>query len=278
MFLCYADESGYAGSKFDKSQPVLTMVGMFPNAYNYHRSDSEFKEVFSIIKEQIPIAELKGQQIYRGRGKWETIPPDTRDKVIEFYVNWITKRKHHLIILSVDNEMFFHLKKSGEHDQYFKALTCPYLLAGLHMALVVQKCNRNKAKNKGKTLMIFDEQDQYSDRLTDLIFCPPDFIDDFVRYDAKKEEHRLNQIIDTCFFVKSHHSSMAQVVDIVAYLHRLHLELTAYGFSEKYKGEKDKINKWIGKISGKIVPFNFTYPKSGKGFVEFLNRVKAKGI
>lgn len=278
MFLCYVDESGYTGGKYDPNQPVITMVGVFPNVYNYHRSDAEFKEVFRIIKKQIPIAEIKGQQIYRGRGKWERIQPEIRDKVIEYYLGWIIKRNHPLIILAIDNKLFYQLKKSEVDNQYVKALPCPYLLAGLHLALIVQKRNRNKTKNKGKTLLIFDEQEQFSDQLTELIFNPPSFIDDFVKFDAKKEECRLGQIIDTAFFVKSHHSSMAQVVDIVAYLFRLNLELTSYGFSEKYKGEKSKIAKWIKSISSKIVPFHTVYPRSGKGFAQFINRVKAKGI
>ena len=71
---------------------------------------------------------------------------------------------------------------------------------------------------------------------------------------------------------------MAQVVDIVAYLFRLHLELKAYNFDEAYQGEAKKIEQWISQIKDKILPFSTIYPRGNKPFIKFLNSVKAKGI
>lgn len=278
MYLCYADESGYSGTNHSSNQPVQVMAAILTNVYNFHRSDSEFHEVFRIIQSKIPISELKGEQIYRGKGKWRDVPAETRDKVIEHYIEWIKSRKHKFIITAIDNEEYFKLRNQSPESILIQKIPYPYLLAGLHTALVIQKIHRNKEKNKGKTLLIFDEQSEFETQLAELIFTPPDFIDEFVEYSEKEEKFRLCQIIDTAFFVKSHYSSMAQVVDIIAYLFRLYLELHYYQIPEAYSGEKEKITEWINKIKDKFIPFNFVYPQGKKPFIKFLNSVKAKGI
>jgi hypothetical protein len=278
MYLSYADESGYSGGKYDSRQPVFTMVAVLPNIYNFHRSDSEFREVFNIINARVPISELKGEQIYRGKGAWRKIKPQNRDRVIKFYLNWISSRKHKLIVTAIDNRKYFSTKRKRPKNTILQKLPCPYLFAALHTALVIQKLHRSQTHNKGKTLLIFDEQDQFADQVADLIFDPPKFIDDFVEFNQKKEKVRLNQIIDTAFFVKSHQSSMAQVVDIVAYLMRLHLELSHYGLDDSYKNESSKIATWINQIRNKFVPFSKVYPKAKNSYNELLQAVKAKGI
>lgn len=279
MFLCYADESGYNGKKLNPKQPVQVMAGIFPNAYNFHRSDSEFLEVFNIIKAQIPVSELKGEQIYRGRGSWQGVQNEKRDNVIEFYLQWIASRNHKFIVSALDNVAYFDFRASNPDNPFIQKIPFPYILAGLQIALTIQKLNRSKKNNKGKTILIFDNQDDdLAEYLSNLIFSPPDFIDEYVDFDEKREKTRLCQIVDTAFFVNSHHSSMTQVVDIVAYLFRLYLELHHYGLPEAYAGEKNKISRWIGKIQNKFVPFNILYPKGKQPFIQFINTMKAKGV
>ncbi len=278
MFFCYCDESGYCGNRFNPNQPVMVMVGILPNVYNYHRSDAEFREIFEIINTQVPLSEIKAEQIYRGRGTWRDIEPESRDNVINFYLNWIDNRPHKLIVSAVDNARYFDSVQNNPETEYARWLPYPYLFSGFHIALVVQKLNRNKEKNKGKTLLVYDEQDEFSDRLAEIIFDPPHFIDEFVKFDPKHEDARFSQIIDTAFSVKSHHSSMAQVVDIVAYLVRLHLELDYYGEVEAYPGEADKIRAWVDQIRPSFVTLSAVYPSTKKPFLIFINAVKANGI
>lgn len=279
MFLCYVDESGFNGKKYNPEQPVQTMVGIFLNIYNYHKTDSEFKEIFDIISQHIPIKEIKAADIYRGRKKWNSIDSTIRDKVIDYYIKWILDRNHKFIVTAIDNKTFFDLKKQNKEHPVFKAFPYPWILSAFQIALVIQKLNRNKLKNKGKTLLIFDEEDVFADHLCELIHTPPDFIDEFVKFEEKKEKVRLNQIIDSAYFVKSHHSSMAQVVDILAFIYRLHLELNHYGMPEAYDGEKAKINNWISLVQNKFVKHSNIYPRpqKGKNFVQLLSDTKAKG-
>jgi len=279
MYLCYVDESGFNGKKYNQAQPVQTMIGIFPNVYNYHKSDSEFKKVFEIISQNIPIKELKAADIYRGRKRWKEINPEIRDRVIDYYINWICERNHNFIVTAIDNKKFFELKKHNNEHIFFKHFPYPWILSAFQIALVIQKLNRNKPKNKGKTLLIFDEEDIFADHLCELIHSPPEFIDEFVKFEQKREGVRLNQIIDSAYFVKSHHSSMAQVVDILAFIYRLHLELNFYGLVEAYDGEREKINNWISLVQNKFIRYSVIYPKPtrNKYFLQLLDNTRANG-
>ena len=279
MYLCYVDESGFNGKKYNQAQPVQTMIGIFPNVYNYHKSDSEFKKVFEIISQNIPIKELKAADIYRGRKRWKEINPEIRDRVIDYYINWICERNHNFIVTAIDNKKFFELKKHNNDQKVIKHFPYPWILSAFQIALVIQKLNRNKPKNKGKSLLIFDEEDIFADHLCELIHSPPEFIDEFVKFEQKREGVRLNQIIDSAYFVKSHHSSMAQVVDILAFIYRLHLELNFYGLVEAYDGEREKINNWISLVQNKFIRYSVIYPKPtrNKYFLQLLDNTRANG-
>lgn len=256
----------------------MVMAGVLPNAYTYHRSDAEFRQIFEIINGEVPLDEIKGRQIYRGRGAWEDIHPESRDDVIEFYLDWISQRPHRLLISAVDNSRYFNYVNANPDDPYVTAMPSPYLFSGLHIAATVQKLNKGQERNKGKTLLIYDEQSEFSDQLAQLLFDPPEFIDQYVPYDSSEDSVRLSQVIDTAFFVKSHHSSMAQVVDIVSFLVCLHLRLEHYGMQEAYDGERQKIREWVARIQDRYASIASMYPKTSRPFLDFIRSVKADGI
>ncbi|MBN2412966.1 hypothetical protein JXQ31_14860 [candidate division KSB1 bacterium] len=99
-----------------------------------------------------------------------------------------------------------------------------------------------------------------------------------MKYEPKKELQRLNQIIDSAYFVRSHHSSMAQVVDILSFFLRLYIEINYYGFQEAYNGENDKITRWIEKVKDKFVSYSVIYPNKKSNFIKLLNNMKVNGF
>lgn len=278
MFICYCDESGYNGKRYNSEQPVMVIAGIQPNLYNYHKSNFELNEVFHILKEVIPVKEIKAYEIYRKKGSWRTIDPETRDKIIKYYLDWLKDRNHKIILSAVDNKSYFDLIEKEADNLFLKTFTSPYLFASTHIALVIQRLNKKLKSNKGKTLLIYDEQSEFENELSDIIYCPPDFIDDFVEFEERTEKYRLNQIIDSAYFVKSHHSTLAQAVDVVAFFYRLYLELNFYGVSESYSGEKIKVNNWIKIIEPCFVDFTKIYPIKKNPFNNFINSIKAKGM
>ena len=76
-----------------------------------------------------------------------------------------------------------------------------------------------KEKNKGKTFVIFDEQNNFQDSLEKLVSSPI-------------HGEPFEQIFDTVYFGKSQHSKMIQIADLIAgmlryYFWRVHMEKTA---------------------------------------------------
>lgn len=276
MYLCYVDESGYCGSCLDEAQPVQVMAGIYVNLYNFHKTDSEFKEIFEIIHQRVPLLEIKAREIYRGKGSWSGIDPKHRDKVIEYYLAWVQSRNHKVILLTVDNSKFFSRLQNDPKNLYLSVLKNPWILSAFHMSLVVHKLGKSQRRNKGKAFLVFDEEHEHSDDLENLISDPPGFIDDYVPFNPKKGEERLDQIVDTAYFVKSHHSSMAQVADVIAYIFCRYLQLTNYSQPEAYEREITKIANWITILKSNVVSDSTLYPQRGRGFVRILKQLRAK--
>ena len=72
---------------------------------------------------------------------------------------------------------------------------------------------------------------------------------------------------------------MAQVVAILAFIYRLHLELNFYGLVEAYDGEREKINNWISLVQNKFIRYSVIYPKPtrNKYFLQLLDNTRANG-
>jgi hypothetical protein len=279
MFLCYGDESGFNGRAFNPDQPVQVVGAICPNVYNLHRTEDEFNLNMDILHQNnISVDELKAEQIYRGRGPWRNVHHRFRDQFIESYLVWIRDRKHTILISAVDNGKYFEFANSYPDHPCIQALPYPYLAGALHVAMMVQKMNRGQAKNKGRTILIFDEQKDFERAVADLIYNPPDFTDSFCNYVSGKDKARFGQIVDTAYFVSSHHSCMAQLADTISYITRLYFELNHYGFNEAYDGEREKINRWYQIIEDKHRGFNFAFPHRRGPFFDFLSAVAANGI
>jgi len=276
MYIGYVDESGYVGRARNPDQPVQAMACILPSAYNLHRTTDEFAGIMRILRRNnIPLAELKAEEIYRGRGAWQRVNGDIRHKILTQYFNWLVNRRHKIILSLIDNNKFFDLKDSG--NQIAGRLGFPYVAGALHIALAVQKHNKGQKKNKGKTILIFDEQRDFEDTVEDLIARPPDFTDIFYGYRAK-DRSKLNQIIDTAYFVKSHYSFLIQTADTVAFVSRLYLQLTDYGMQESYSGELNRLQQWFNMIRGRLIPRAHVYPRGSYEIFEFYRNVAPRDM
>lgn len=271
MYIGYVDESGYVGRTRNESQPVQAMACVLPSAYNFHRTYDEFGAIMQILRENnIALQELKAEEIYRGRGTWARVDGETRHNIFDTYFSWLVQRRHKIILNVIDNNKFFDLKDSD--DQIASFLSSPYVAGALHIALSVQKHNQRRKSNKGKTILIFDEQDEFRDKVGELIAKPPEFTDAFYGY-RSRDRIRLNQIIDTAYFVKSHHSYIIQIADTVAFVSRLYFQLTEYEMSEAYNGELNRIQTWCNKIKTRLIPNCDCYPSKSNTIYNFYRNV-----
>lgn len=279
MYIGYVDESGYVGSSRNVNQPVQTMACILPNAYNLHRTYDDFGTIMDILNDNnIAISELKAEEIYRGRRAWNRVEGEIRHDIFSEYLNWLVERKHKIILSLIDNNKFFDLKDS--EDELADFFNVPYVAAAMHIALSTQKynqCSQRSTKNKGKTILIFDDQDEFKNKVEELVYKPPEFTDDFYGYQSR-HGIRLNQIIDTAFFVKSHYSNLIQVADTVAFVSRLYLELTEYDMRESYSGELNRIQTWFDMIKARLIPSSHCYPRGSQGIIMFFRNIAPSSV
>ena len=269
VYLAYIDESGYVGHQPNAEQPVQVIACVLANAYNLHRTMTDLQGTIQFLRDRnIPLRELKAGDIYRGRHAWHGVG-DERHQVLTQHFAWLAARGHKLILSVIENQKFFGARTNG--NPVATLFEAPYVAGAIHVALSVQKRNQGQKKNKGKTVLIFDEQEAFEGRVEDLIGEPPDFTNTFYGYEGEGE--RLSQIVDTAFFAKSHFASLIQVADTVAFVASLYLRLVQYGGQEAYAGELQRITGWTNMLRQHLVPLAQVYPQRHSAITDFYRNM-----
>ena len=255
MKVCYVDESGNNVAK----DPCLIMVGVLVDAYRLNRTREEFADSFDGVQCLFKnnLRELKGSKIFYGRDQWRNVDHDDRKKIIKSFCDWVVERKHHIALAALDRDKFKkHLSAAVPeqcHDEW--------LAGGLHIALQIQKTNQGTAKNKGKTFLIFDDNKAKADKLSDLLWQPPEWTDDYY----KKNQDRLDQIVDTTFSIKSHHAGLVQVADLFAFILRRYAEMTDFGIPEKRSRERALVKGYVEILSKCLLRKSVRWPARPAG-------------
>ncbi len=259
MKLCYVDESGDIGQ-----DPCLIMVGILVDSSRLRKTQEEFSKYFSTVKKLFNenLTELKGAMIIHGRKRWRNVSLDDRKKIVEDFVNWIDERKHDLIVTAVDREKWGSRRSDSEVD-----IQNIWLTSALHIALRIQRLNKSMKNNKGRTLLIIDDNKTKADKLSDLLWNTPTWTDSYCR--KKEREDRLNQIIDTPFSIKSHHGGLVQVADLLAFILRRYAEIKDYESREVWPGE----GEWIENLINNVLAKHFN-PKPGQWLLRPQNNVE----
>jgi len=255
MKVCYVDESGN-----DTKGRCLVMVGIVVDAYRLNRTREEFGEIFDDIQQlfQDNLKELKGAKMIFGRDRWHNVDPETRKRIAGFLCNWVANRKHSIVLAAIDRHRF--MKADG--SRFPEVSTDPWLACSLHIALQLQKNHQGKKKNKGRTFLFIDENKQKADKLSELLFEPPEWTDSY--YGRRKNQARLDQLIDSSFAVKSHHAGLVQVADMYALILRRYAELHEYGDPELWEGEKSLINECTTALESRLLPNATRWPEKAK--------------
>lgn len=248
MKVCYVDETGTDGQS-----PVLVMVGVIADSQRLHRTRTDFADTFDRLGGVAlrDLRELKSKELYRGTGPWKGIDGSERARIISDLCTWLCDRKHDIALAAIDLAKF---KNEPLHEDLDDWMT-----GALHIALQVQRAHQTLEKRKGSTFLVFDEHQRHADRLAELLFAPPDWTDDY--YYRKKRQERLDQVIDTAFYARSHHVGLVQVADLFAFLFRRYSELRDYGRAPAYIDELDRITGWIQAISTRLLPSTHRWPK-----------------
>jgi hypothetical protein len=277
MFVCYCDESGFTGCNHDKGQPVTVVAGVLVNTYNMHKTRADFADLTGKAKKLLKEAglssfsELKARELYSGDGPWSGVDGEERHALYAAMLKWLCGRPHRVLASVIDDGVF--CGKVTSKDPVAVQLRAPYVAGALHLALMVQRANQGSDKNKGRTILIFDSQDQLEKEVSQLLYSPPGWTDDYYGYENGE---RLDQIVDTAYFVRSHQASFVQIADLVAYVLRKHAELAQHGFKDKYAGEATRIGKWVGMLQSSMMPRSYVFPSAKGAAAGFIRSVTDK--
>ncbi len=280
MYLCYLDESGHCGKKYNPKQPIEVMCGIVTDATKLFKTQRQHQQILDILNEKgIPLKELKAADTYRGRKSWEKVPPKARDNIFEAIIDWAEARTCKFIVCPIDSRKFYDNKKGG--CKFCKLLKNPYEAGALNAILAVQRLQKSKKKNKGKTQIIFDEQKGHDENLLKFFEDDLSFTDGYTGYKpklrAKTQPQRLDQIIDVPHFSKSHLSVLIQLADWIAFIVNCYLLLTVYKNDEKYDGELDKISDWYERIGESLVTHTAIDPPGKDELCVYFNEIRPEG-
>lgn len=280
MYVCYVDECGHCGKSYNPVQPVEVLCGVVSDATKLFKTQRELAVIVKFLNRRgIPLTELKASDAYRGRNHWSGVEPRVRDKIFEFMLKWAKERACKFIVCPVDTKVFFERKAAG---CAFSTMLChPYEVGALNVVLALQRHQNGKKNNKGKTLVIFDEQHGHDINVLRVLENDLSFTDGYTEYTPKpkkkNQKPRLDEIIDVPHFSKSHLAVLIQLADWAAFIVYTYLLLKVYRHPEKYHGELAKIEKWYSQIGDSLVSHTAIDPPGKNDLCVYYKSLRPAG-
>jgi hypothetical protein len=284
MYFCYVDESGHCGTKHDPNQPVEVLVGVISDATKIHKTNREHANFLKTLlhHHNIEVSELKAAQIFRGRKEWNSVPADVRKQVFRDLLKWVNDRSCKLVVCPIHSEKYFELKAA--RDQFANRFYFPYEAGAINVLLSLQRMKYGSQKNKGKTVVIFDEEGEHDRRLIKILSEDLSYTDQFTQIELprKKEKHaeieRLCQVIDIPFFSKSEHSQLIQIADLVAFVVSRYIQIKSFNMAQAFGDELTVIEEFYFGIRNSLVPpAHINPPVKNDPLAQFYQSVRPAG-
>lgn len=283
MYACYIDESGHCGQKLDPQQPVEVVVGVLNDLVS--KLPKTQRELLDIINDltrlDIKVRELKAADAYRGRKAWSGVSAEIRKQVFREVLEFAKERSCKYLIAPIDSAKFFERKRQG--CSIAARLAYPYEAGAMNIVLGVQRMQKSAKNNKGRTFVVFDEQQGHDTNLKKILLNVGelDWTDPYTGYvvkkKAKKQEPRLDQIFDIPYFSPSHGSIVIQLADWAAFVVNRYLQLTAYCMPESYEGELATVTEWYDLIGTCKVNHTAMEPPGAEEICCFFREVRPEG-
>jgi hypothetical protein len=246
MKVCYVDDSGCPSN-----DRMFVMVGVVADVARLNRTSREFSDFFNKVCNLFPenLKELKGSRILYGKGAWRQVDAVKRKNIFAELSAWLDERKHNILVAAVDTTK---AKAISKHHSSVpeKIATNLWVATGLNIALQIQAKHRTEKNNKGNTFLFIDDNPRNMPSLCEVLWAPTTWLDDY--YPKKTKEDHLNQLIDTAFAVQSHHCSLVQVADLLAFIIRKYFELSSEVVAPEWDEELDFVKQCIEIISPRI--------------------------
>ena len=276
MRICYLDETGHCGEKPNPQQPYETVVGVITDVTKLFKTQREHNNIIDVLQEAgINVSELKASELYRGRNEWSDLEPQNRDAVFRALLQWAEERKCKYVICPIDSSEFFRRKRDG--CPICQKLLYPFEAAAVNATLAIQRENRNKKSNKGRTIVVFDEQKRHDERFLSILDGDLAFTDAYTGYKAPpraKAPPRLDQIVDIPHFSKSHKAVLIQIADIAGYAVNRSIAIESGAIPEKYPGEATKIDEWVSIVAKSMISPSSIDPPGKDDLCQFYRSIR----
>jgi hypothetical protein len=214
MYAFYADESGFSkqSHKFEVEQPVLVVLGILIDISKLRKAIDVFDNILTRVNALVsyPVTELKFTDIRNKKPFKDDLPTiDERANLLSSIIeDFQSEISFKIFYCAIDNELFFKAKKT---ESILKdSLKHPYIAASYKILSQLDRNQAPKKSNKGKTFVIFDEQNQYQENIETLVASPLHI-------------SKFSEIFDTSYFGKSHYSKLIQIADLLAGTFRYYL-------------------------------------------------------
>jgi hypothetical protein len=213
MYAFYADESGFSKSgKFESEQPILVVAGVLVDVTKLRKAVEVFDNILDLVNSKLskPVKELKFSDIRNKNPYRIDIPKleDRADLLHDIVIQFQKEITFKLLYSAIDNDAFF--KTKATKPALLSQINHPYLCASFKILSQLNKKQSTLRNNKGKTFVIFDEQNQYQEKIEQLIEKP-------------LHKTSFSAIFDTAYFGKSQYSKLIQIADLSAGLIRYYL-------------------------------------------------------
>jgi hypothetical protein len=240
MKFIYVDESGSR----DEGD-VFVMCGLMVDAYKLRKKTADFDKMLADFLANHPgdHTELKTKRFINGKGGWNNVAPDDRKAFLTDICRLAVANGGKLFGIGLSFQSLDEMIAAG-HGQPFG--NSYWLAGGMFTSALVQKKMQNVGSSKGLTVVIMDDNKVEMPQLSDGLYNASPWFDGLYQVRGKKRgktlwlprtaKDRFDQIINTAFAIKSHHSSLVQVADAICYVYRRHLELASQ--AEAWAGEK----------------------------------------
>jgi Protein of unknown function (DUF3800) len=243
MYAFYADESGFSKStKFEIDQPILVVVGILIDTSKLRKAIEVFDDILLKVNALLntSVQELKFTEI-RNKYPYKIDLPkveERADLLENIILDFQKEIDFKVFYCAIDNQRYFNARKTEELLK--KRLKHPYLCASYKILSQLDKHQAPKPRNKGKTFVIFDEQNQYQNDIEELVHQPLHI-------------QKFSEIFDTTYFGKSHYSKLIQIADLIAGTIRYYLTQLKQGKTPKTDYWVERIEAIIQKIAPNVV-------------------------
>jgi hypothetical protein len=245
MKFCYLDESGTG------DELIAVMVGIVTDHHRMNPTKSDWRALLKTLSETVgkPVHEIHAKDLFAGNSPFRQLDPQQRSNLIGEIFKWLRDHKHSVVYTAV-NKSYYAAHKDKE--VFHSDLGTLWRHMAFHITLALQKHGQTLEKNKGNTVLIFDNKVSDQRSFTKLLLNPPSWSDTY--YGKKKKQEQLDQIVDVPHFVDSKEVALIQLADFLCFFLRKNIELTEGHTVPKFENEASIIKPYAVYIMKLAIP------------------------